>query len=122
MLSDCVLFCNNTEIQTILSTSDRPVNRWSPTKKLSIPTMAGIRALHQRDPTTYTPQHLSLQFGVSFEAIKRILKSKFRDKKGDEGMETSIVGTKWDPSPTTNPKTSPVPAIHAAFDRVAGGR
>jgi hypothetical protein len=83
--------------------------------------MAGIRSLHERDPTTYTPQYLSLQFGVSYEAIKRILKSKFRDKQaGRTEADLRLTGTKWDPSPGTNPKTSPVPAIKSAFDAAVG--
>ncbi len=74
--------------------------------------MAGIKALHAEDPVAHSPEHLSRQFGISYEAVKRILKSKFREKKGDQAL---LAGTKWDPSPMSNPDQSPVAAIREAF-------
>ncbi|KAF7511917.1 hypothetical protein GJ744_003150 [Endocarpon pusillum] len=51
---------------------------WSPRKKLSPDTMEGIRALHEQYPQKYTTPVLAEQFKVSPEAIRRILKSKWR--------------------------------------------
>lgn len=51
---------------------------WRPRKKLSPDTMEGIRALHEQFPEKYTTPVLAEQFKVSPEAIRRILKSKWR--------------------------------------------
>ena len=51
---------------------------WSPRKKLSPDTMEGIRALHEQFPQKYTTSVLAEQFKISPEAIRRILKSKWR--------------------------------------------
>lgn len=51
---------------------------WSPRKKLSPDTIEGIRALHEQYPDKYPTPVLSEQFKVSPEAIRRILKSKWR--------------------------------------------
>lgn len=51
---------------------------WSPRKKLSPDTMEGIRVLHEQYPDKYTTPVLAQQFEVSPEAIRRILKSKWR--------------------------------------------
>ncbi len=51
---------------------------WSPRKKLSPDTMEGIRALHEQYPQRYTTPVLAEQFKVSPEAIRRILKSRWR--------------------------------------------
>ena len=51
---------------------------WKPRKKLSPDTIEGIRALHDQYPDKYTTPVLSQQFQVSAEAIRRILKSKWR--------------------------------------------
>lgn len=61
--------------------AERPSGRWEPTKKLSIPTMKGLRALHQSDPKTFSHAVLSEKFGVSREAVARIIRSKFRDEQ-----------------------------------------
>lgn len=60
---------------------ERPFGRWEPTKKLSIPTMQGLRSLHQSDPKTFSHAVLSEKFGVSREAVARIIRSKFRDEQ-----------------------------------------
>ncbi|GHJ90328.1 hypothetical protein NliqN6_6730 [Naganishia liquefaciens] len=60
---------------------ERSSGRWEPTKKLSIPTMRGLRALHQSDPKTFSHAVLSEKFGVSREAVARIIRSKFRDEQ-----------------------------------------
>jgi Neugrin len=51
---------------------------WNPRKKLSPDTMEGIRALHEQFPEKYTTPVLAEQFKVSPEAIRRMLKSKWR--------------------------------------------
>ncbi|KIW16393.1 required for respiratory growth protein 9, mitochondrial [Exophiala spinifera] len=51
---------------------------WNPRKKLSPDTMEGIRALHEQDPERYSTPLLAEHFKVSPEAIRRILKSKWR--------------------------------------------
>jgi hypothetical protein len=61
--------------------AERTPGRWEPTKKISIPAMQGLRALHQSDPKTFNHAVLSEKFGVSREAVARILRSKFRDEQ-----------------------------------------
>jgi hypothetical protein len=51
---------------------------WNPRKKLSPDTMEGIRHLHQTQPEKFTTALLAQHFKVSPEAIRRILKSKWR--------------------------------------------
>ncbi|PYH44219.1 mitochondrial ribosome assembly protein RRG9 [Aspergillus saccharolyticus JOP 1030-1] len=51
---------------------------WNPPKKLSPDAMEGIRHLHQMAPDQFTTPVLAEQFKVSPEAIRRILKSKWR--------------------------------------------
>lgn len=51
---------------------------WRPRKRLSPDALDGIRALHQQYPDKYTTPVLAEQFEVSPEAIRRILKSKWR--------------------------------------------
>ncbi|KEF58370.1 uncharacterized protein A1O9_06296 [Exophiala aquamarina CBS 119918] len=51
---------------------------WKPRKRLSPDTLDGIRALHEQDPERYSTPALSEHFKISPEAIRRILKSKFR--------------------------------------------
>lgn len=65
---------------------------WNPRKKLSPDTMEGIRHLHQTQPTRFTTPILAQHFQVSPEAIKRILKSKWRPS--DEEQEDRI--RRWD--------------------------
>ncbi|KAF2432062.1 hypothetical protein EJ08DRAFT_571250, partial [Tothia fuscella] len=53
---------------------------WTPRKRLSPDTLDGIRAMHSSDPDKYTTPILADHFKVSPEAIRRILKSKWRPK------------------------------------------
>ncbi|KIV97907.1 hypothetical protein PV10_01607 [Exophiala mesophila] len=53
---------------------------WNPRKKLSPDAVEGIRGLHAQDPEKYSTESLSEHFKVSAEAIRRILKSKWRPK------------------------------------------
>lgn len=57
---------------------------WQPRKKLSPDAMDGIRALHAKDPETYKTATLADQFKISPEAIRRILKSKWRPSEAEE--------------------------------------
>ena len=66
---------------------------WNPRKKLSPDTMEGIRALHAQYPERYTTPVLAEQFGVSPEAIRRILKSKWRSSLEPE--QAAAVKERW---------------------------
>ncbi|KAJ9100977.1 hypothetical protein QFC19_005373 [Naganishia cerealis] len=61
--------------------SERSPDRWEPTKKLSIPAMQGLRELYRSDPQTFNQAVLSEKFGISREAVGRIIHSKFRDQQ-----------------------------------------
>ena len=51
---------------------------WNPPKKVSPDAMEGMRALHAQHPGYFTTSVLAKQFEVSPEAVRRILKSKWR--------------------------------------------
>lgn len=51
---------------------------WNPRKKLSPDAIEGIRAMHAKYPGQFTTSVLAKQFEVSPEAIRRILKSKWK--------------------------------------------
>lgn len=51
---------------------------WKPRKRLSPDALDGIRHLHEKDPGRFTTSVLAEHFKVSPEAIRRILKSKWR--------------------------------------------
>lgn len=57
---------------------------WNPQKRLSPDAVAGIRALHAQMPERYTTEALSQEFGVTAEAIRRILKSKWSPSPEEE--------------------------------------
>jgi hypothetical protein len=57
---------------------------WMPAKRLSPDALAGIRALHAQMPERYTTGVLADSFKVSPEAIRRILKSKWRPDSEEE--------------------------------------
>lgn len=57
---------------------------WAPPKKLSPDAISGLRALHAQFPDTYTTPVLSNLFGVSPEAVRRILKSKWSPATAEE--------------------------------------
>ncbi len=57
---------------------------WRPRKRLSPDALEGIRALNSQDPEKYTTPMLAEQFEVSPEAIRRILKSKWRASPEEE--------------------------------------
>jgi hypothetical protein len=51
---------------------------WQPRKRLSPDTLEGIRALHVSNPTVYNIDMLREHFQISPEAIRRVLKSKWK--------------------------------------------
>jgi Neugrin len=57
---------------------------WNPSQKLSPDTMAAIRTLNAQYPEQFTPSVLAKHFDVSFEAMRRILKSKWRPSEVEE--------------------------------------
>ncbi|KAL8953885.1 MAG: hypothetical protein Q9222_000259 [Ikaeria aurantiellina] len=65
---------------------------WAPRKRLSPDALEGIRALHAEFPAKYSTAVLANQFEVSAEAIRRILKSKWRPNDD----ETSKRRQRWD--------------------------
>jgi hypothetical protein len=91
--------------------------------------MAGLRELHRSDPQKYTREFLSAKFRVSNEAVRRILRSSWRETLGekavvnvDEAMPASQThakenkehptkGTKWDIDTTTSESLSTVLTI-----------
>ncbi|SPO03479.1 uncharacterized protein DNG_06162 [Cephalotrichum gorgonifer] len=60
---------------------------WSPPKRLSPDALSGLRALHAQFPETYTTPALADLFGISPEAVRRILKSKWSPEAGEEEEE-----------------------------------
>lgn len=57
---------------------------WAPRKRLSPDALEGIRSLHSQFPEKYTTPVLANHFQVSPEAIRRILKSKWRPNEDEE--------------------------------------
>ncbi|RKF76153.1 Required for respiratory growth protein 9, mitochondrial [Golovinomyces cichoracearum] len=64
-------------------------NGYRPLKKLSPDAMDGIRALHAQMPEQFTTARLALEFKISPEAIRRILKSKWRPNT-DEAQKREV--------------------------------
>ncbi|KAJ9608105.1 Required for respiratory growth protein 9 mitochondrial [Cladophialophora chaetospira] len=60
---------------------------WNPRKRLSPDAMEGIRALHEEDPERWSTPVLAEHFKVSPEAIRRILKSKWKPKDDLESQK-----------------------------------
>ena len=92
-----------------------PDEPWAPVKKLTFQAMAGLRALHTNDPETFNREALSQRYGISYDAVTRILRSGYQDRKAQEAGE-KIQGTKWDMNPGTS-RLSPVRAINSAFGK-----
>ncbi|KAL8734710.1 MAG: hypothetical protein Q9166_001366 [cf. Caloplaca sp. 2 TL-2023] len=65
---------------------------WAPRKRLSPDALEGIRALHAQFPEKYTTPVLASQFEVSAEAIRRVLKSKWRPNEEEENNRRQ----RWD--------------------------
>ena len=56
---------------------------WRPRKRLSPDALEGIRSLNSQYPEKYTTPVLADQFQISPEAVRRILKSKWRPKDNE---------------------------------------
>ena len=56
---------------------------WQPKKRLSPDTLEGIRALHNSDANSYNTETLAKHFQITPEAIRRILKSKWRPNEDE---------------------------------------
>lgn len=54
--------------------------------------MSAIRELHRQDPDQWSKPALSKQFGVSYEAIGRILKSSWREREAARLSPASAAG------------------------------
>lgn len=61
---------------------------WAPRKRLSPDALAGIRAIHAQFPDQYTVPVLAQKFEISPEAVRRILKSKWRPNEEEEEERT----------------------------------
>lgn len=57
---------------------------WNPKKKLSPDALEGIRTLHAQHPEEFTTPVLAQHFKISPEAVRRILKSKWRPTSDEE--------------------------------------
>ncbi|KAG8957261.1 Required for respiratory growth protein 9 mitochondrial [Tulasnella sp. 419] len=55
---------------------------WNPTRKLSREAMDGIRMMHAHDPFVHNTAALAHHFEISPEAVRRILKSRWRPDEG----------------------------------------
>lgn len=55
----------------------RDFELWQPRKKLSREQMDELRQLNAQDPTEYSFPALSAKYGISFEAVRRIVNSRF---------------------------------------------
>lgn len=65
---------------------------WSPRKRLSPDALEGIRALHSQYPEKYTTPVLAELFKVSPEAVRRIIRSKWRANEEEEDARRK----RWD--------------------------
>lgn len=65
---------------------------WSPRKRLSPDVLESVRTLNSQSPEKYTTPVLAEQFKVSPEAIRRILKSKWRPSEEEEARRR----LRWD--------------------------
>lgn len=59
--------------------------KWNPRKRLSPDALDGIRTLHAKFPDKFTTPILAEQFKVSPDAIRRILKSKWKPSEEEQG-------------------------------------
>lgn len=82
----------NWQIQKAALSSKFGATGWAPRKRLSPDALEGIRALHAQFPTKFTTPVLANQFEVSPDAIRRILKSKWRPR--DEEVDSRR--QRWD--------------------------
>lgn len=65
---------------------------WEPKKKLSLPAMQGLKELHAKDPVMFSVPVLSEKFGISYDAVNRILRSRFRESQAAGGGGPGVEG------------------------------
>jgi hypothetical protein len=53
------------------------IKNWQPKKKLSREQMHDMKNLFMQDPVNYSFSELASLYGISFEAVRRIIKSRF---------------------------------------------
>jgi hypothetical protein len=99
------------------TTPEQRTADWAPTKKLTFAAMAGLRALHDSNPKLYDRAMLSEKFGISYDAVGRILRSKFQQKQGAERKAGVLEEGHHDAE-----QLSPVPAIQRALAQKASAR
>ena len=58
--------------------------KWAPRKRLSPDAMEGVRTLHAQDPEAHSTEMLAERFQVSPEAIRRILKGKWKPTEEEQ--------------------------------------
>ena len=85
---------------------------WNPPRRLSRGDMNTIRRLHSLDQVQFSTPNLAEQFKISAEAVRRILKSKFRTdeeveegKIGDALLKEAHLGS-YDKSRESTPRSS----------------
>ncbi|KAJ5205219.1 Neugrin-related protein [Penicillium cf. griseofulvum] len=98
---------------------------WNPPKKLSPDALDGIRHLHAKAPEQFTTAVLADEFEVSPEAIRRILKSKWRPSEDEMESRRKRWENRHDRiwsrmaelglRPSTN-RTRPLSDFHVLYD------
>jgi hypothetical protein len=79
--------------------------------------MSGLRALHHADPKLYHRAILAEKFGISYDAVGRILRSRFEHKKEQVAIREAEVreaGRGRTGYVEREEDLSPVPAIQRA--------
>lgn len=83
-------------MQLLLLLTRKSTQYWSPKKRLTRHQMDHLRTLRRDFPDEWDIKKLGAQFGISYMAVKRILRSKFepseevkqrQDKKAIENRE-----------------------------------
>jgi hypothetical protein len=98
---------------------------WNPPKKLSPDALDGVRHLHAKAPEQFTTAVLADEFEVSPEAIRRILKSKWRPSEDEMESRRKRWENRHDRiwsrmaelglRPSTN-RTRPLSDFHVLYD------
>ncbi|KNE69715.1 hypothetical protein AMAG_14261 [Allomyces macrogynus ATCC 38327] len=99
-------------------------DRWDPRKKLPRSAMDRIRFLHAQDPVQFSPAKLARAYGIGYEAVKRILRSKYvPDAERAEEMDKSRAAVKvaWRHAQATARKVKLKKEREEAEARVAEG-
>ncbi|KAJ5505107.1 hypothetical protein N7463_007981 [Penicillium fimorum] len=104
---------------------DKFAGGWNPPKKLSPDALDGIRHLHAKAPEQFTTAVLAEEFEISPEAIRRILKSKWRPSEDEMESRRKRWENRHDRiwsrmaelglRPSTN-RTRPLSDFHVLYD------